>query len=110
MRRGRLMRRIEKLEARCADAPLARVLVAVVMDSVPDRPLAPGEHVAEDWYRESGGLYLARERITSEAADRGRRCPPGGFLLDVVAELHAHCCWREVTGACPTCQGTPVAR
>jgi len=68
MMRRNLIRRMEKLEARCADAHLARVPVAVLMDSVPDRPLAPGEHVAEDWYRESGGLYLARERITSDAA------------------------------------------
>jgi hypothetical protein len=110
MMRRSLIRRMEKLEARCAEAHLARVPVAVLMDSVPDRPLAPGEHVAEDWYRESGGLYLARERITSDAADTGRRCQPGGFLLDVVAELHANCCWREIPGACPTCRGTPVAR
>jgi hypothetical protein len=72
--------------------------------------LAPGERVVEDWFRDCGSMIWARERVTTETEDIGRRCPPGGYLLDVLEDFHDLCPWRTRTGVCQMCEGTPVEK
>jgi hypothetical protein len=103
-----LVKRVQRLEA--LDAAPKRIDAPFVMllEGEQERTLAPGEHVVEDWFRDCGPIVWARERVTSETDDRGRRCPPGGYLLDVLEVFHEACPWREKTGVCQMCQGTPV--
>ena len=42
--------------------------------------LACGERVVRDWSRDGKWEFHARERITSDPADHGLRCEPGGRL------------------------------
>jgi hypothetical protein len=71
--------------------------------------LAAGERMVVDWYRHSGALSRGRERITTDPADKGRHCKRGGYLVDVIQELHQVCRNRELEGSCFDCRGTPVA-
>jgi hypothetical protein len=50
-----------------------------------------------------------RERITQDPEDHGRACKPGGYLLDVLEELHQNCSSKDKTGSCGDCANTPVA-
>ena len=72
------------------------------------RNLAPGERVVVDWYRNWGTMTHGRERITQDPEDHGRACKPGGYLLDVLEELHQSCSFKS-TGSCGDCANTPVA-
>jgi hypothetical protein len=71
--------------------------------------LAPGERVVVDWYRSVPGMLLGRERIATDPADQGRKCFRNGYLLDVLTEIHHQCAYRERTGSCRYCHGTPIA-
>jgi hypothetical protein len=71
--------------------------------------LAPWERLVLDYFRQEGLLISAAERITSDPKDQGRRCEPGGYLEDVIRELHRDCYHRERAGFCATCADTPVA-
>jgi hypothetical protein len=71
--------------------------------------LAPGEHVVVDWYTHVNNMLWGRQRIATDPADQGRKCKWGGYLLDVIQELHQACPERERTGSCHTCRGTSVA-
>ncbi len=71
--------------------------------------LAPGERVVTDWFRDSIGFVHGQYRITSNPNDQGRRCKAGGYLLDVLEEIHQNCSEREKSGSCQVCHGTPVA-
>ena len=103
-----LTQRIGKLEALYAAPKQIRSPLVMLVERAPERVLAPGERVVEDWFRDGRSIVWARERVTTETEDSGRRCPPDGYLLDVLEDFHAHCPWRKRTGVCQMCQGTPV--
>jgi hypothetical protein len=71
--------------------------------------LAPGERIVVDWYRDRNSLTIGRERITDEPEDLGRRCKAGGYLLDVLEQIHQSCAQRGPFGSCAVCRNTPVA-
>ena len=71
--------------------------------------LGPGERVVVDWYRNHNAQTYGRERITDDPADQGHKCKVGGYLLNVLEELHRNCSRRDSTGSCGDCKGTPVA-
>jgi hypothetical protein len=104
----RLIKRIGKLEALYATSKLVRSPLVMLVERNQQAELAPGERVVEDWFCDCGSIVWARERVTTETEDVGRRCPPGGYLLDVLQHFHEHCPWRKRTGVCQMCQGTPV--
>jgi hypothetical protein len=104
-----LTQRIGKLEALYAAPKQIRSPLVMLAERVPERAHAPGERVVEDWFRDRGSMVWARERVTTETEDSGRRCPPGGYLLDVLEDFHHDCPWRTRTGVCQMCQGTPLA-
>jgi hypothetical protein len=97
------------LEALYTAPKLIRSPLVMLVDE-PERELACGERVVEDWFRDCGPIAWARERVTTEKEDGGRRCPPGGYLLDVLEDFHEHCPWRNGSGVCQMCQGTPVGK
>jgi hypothetical protein len=104
--------RLRKLESRLKPSEQPSVRMAVVMHPLPGkrkRNLASGERVVVDWYRDFGGVIEGRERICTDQVDRGRVCKRGGFLIDVIQELHQTCGHRERTGSCRVCHGTPIA-
>jgi hypothetical protein len=107
----KLILRIELLEARMIPKPVDPwVFVSCPITEERRRNLEPGEKVVLDYFRHSGGLLIyAAERVTTDAKDYGRRCEPGGFLEDVIRELHEECDFRERDGCCKTCENTPVA-
>lgn len=105
-----LMKRIGKLEALYVTPKLVRSPLVMLVDSEQKHELAPGERVVEDWFRDCGSIVWARERVTTQTEDVGRRCPAGGYFPDLLEEFHEHCPWRNTTGLCRMCQGTPVAR
>jgi hypothetical protein len=105
-------RKLRKLEmARASrEQGVCRKLAAVWHGAPTERirALAPGERVVIDWYRDGSTLW-GSHRITTDPADRGRKCVRDGYLLDVLQEIHQSCWHREQTGSCLVCQGTPVA-
>jgi hypothetical protein len=109
MTRG-LTKRISKLEAAYTTPKLVRSPLVMLVGREQEGALAPGERVVEDWFRDCGSIVWARERVMTDAEDVGRRCPPGGYLLDVLEDFHDHCPWRTRTGACQMCERTPVGK
>ena len=103
-----LIKRLGKLEALYAASKPVRSPLVMLVERNQHGELAPDERVVEDWFRDCGSIVWARERVTRETEDVGRRCPPGGYLLDVLEHLHERCPWRKRTGVCQMCQGTPV--
>jgi len=78
-----------------------------MMDAVDEgvrAAMGPGERIVVDWYRDLYGVVWARERITTDPTDQGQRCERGGYLLNVIRELHETCELRE-RGGCGTCLG-----
>ena len=71
--------------------------------------LQPGERMVSDYYRRTGLLIYAAQRVTSDPKEQGRRCDPEGCLEDVVRRLHEKCDSRHRSGSCHSCHGTPVA-
>jgi hypothetical protein len=100
--------RIDRLEARYSASKLLRSPLVMLVEREQEGELAPGERVVEDWFRDCGPIVWARQRVSTETEDGGRRCMPGGYLLDVLEKIHEHCPWRIRTGVCQMCQGTPV--
>jgi hypothetical protein len=103
-----LIRRIDRLERLWSAPAGARSPVVLCIEREDERALAPGERIVHDWFRDCGSTVWARERVSTDKADEGRRCPRGGYLLDVLEAFHQGCPWRERTGVCQMCQGTPV--
>ena len=106
-------RRLRKLEAK-RNPPVKRVVsgLASVAHALPwarKQNLAPGERVVVDWYRHSNGVFWGRERISFDPADPGRHCNRGGYLVEVIQELHQTCPDRKLEGSCHKCRGTAVA-
>jgi hypothetical protein len=103
-----LIRRIDKLERLWSAPASGRAPLILCIARENEAALASGERIVQDWFRDSGSMVWAFERVTTETTDEGRRCPPGGYLLDVLEAFHQGCPWRERTGVCQMCQGTPV--
>jgi hypothetical protein len=102
-----LLRRLARLERWTPpEGPRWPTMVWMMnpMDEGARAALAPGERIVDDWYRDLYGVVWARERITTDPSDPGRRCERGGHLLDVIRELHETCELRE-SGGCGTCSG-----
>jgi hypothetical protein len=109
--RATLLARLIQLEARIAPRICPNYIY--ISEQLPEervKNLAPGERIVLDSYRHRGMLIDARNRITSDPTDHGRRCKPGEYLLDIVEEIHSTCCYREKPGYCNSCIGTPVAK
>jgi hypothetical protein len=106
-----ICRRLEYLEALLAPPAPAMALIFIANPLPPGagENLAPGERVVLDYYRHEGLLIEARERITADETDGGRRCEPESHLEDVIRELHSDCYYRSRGGSCRTCHGTAVA-
>jgi hypothetical protein len=103
-----LIRRIDKLERLWSAPERARSPLVLCIGREHQTVLAPGERIVVDWFRDCSSTVWARERVTRDKADEGRRCARGGYLLDVLEAFHEDCPWRERTGVCQMCQGTPV--
>jgi hypothetical protein len=103
-----LIRRIGTLESLYAAPKLVRSPLVMLVEREQEGELTRGERVVEDWFRDCGPIVWARDRVTMEKEDGGRRCPPGGYLLDLLETFHEHCPWRSTTGVCQMCEGTPV--
>lgn len=74
MRRD-LQRRLERLEWRQDEVGIP--LFIVITHTIDDQrriALGSGEHIVLDWYNNLNGHILARERVSSDFADQGRRC------------------------------------
>ncbi len=111
---GGMTRRLDRLERRRAGlaAPAARwPLMVWNMCPLPNestRNLVGNERIDHDWYRDVCGIVSTRERITTDPEDKVRKCEPGGYLADVLQEIHRDCAYRSV-GCCRACAGTPVS-
>ena len=105
MRRD-LVRRMVQLEERYRSTEEWPAFVVVCNGIEPERRnrLAANERIVQDWFRNDNQFVLARERITSEAGDEGRRCARNGCLEDLVRELHSACEYRD-QGCCKFCAG-----
>jgi hypothetical protein len=108
----RIESRIRKIEAELQLGGQPRVTgLACVWHRVPierKKNLGPGERVVVDWYRNWGTMTHGRERVTKDLEDHGRVCKRGGYLLDVLEELHQSCVSKG-RGSCGDCANTPVA-
>lgn len=107
---SKMCRRLQDLETRLIprECPSC-VFVMQPVDPRRRENLAQGERIVMDYFRHDGQLISAAERITTDPADAGRRCEPGGHLRDVIESLHRDCYWREKYGVCRICKHTPVA-
>jgi hypothetical protein len=103
-----LIKRIDRLERLWSAPEGARSRLVLCITSEHQTAVAPGERMVQDWFRDCGSTVWAHERVANNKADEGRRCPRGGYLLDVLEAFHQGCPWRERTGVCQMCQGTPV--
>jgi hypothetical protein len=63
--------------------------------------LATDERIVVDWYRDFYGVVWGRERFRNTPGDEGRCCEPGGYLPDVIRELHLVYCVRSAQAASP---------
>ena len=99
MRRD-LLRRLEKLEERFLQAPpplLRTVWITECIDESRRQQMADGECIVLDWDREVNSEVFARERITADPNDQGRRCesnPPwsrgyGEYAAPLILEIPA---------------------
>lgn len=104
MRRD-LLRRIQRLEAgfRSNEPWPSLVVVVRSIESEQRNQLTAGERIVQDWFRNDNHLVLARERVTTEADDMGRRCGANSYLAEVIRELHNTCEYKE--RSCSICQG-----
>lgn len=107
-----ILRRLKRLEQRIG--PEEWPLYVVILASDPEEAdpigakepasLGPDERIVVDWIRNDEPYVLARERITSDPSDMGRRCARNGCLEDVVREFHEKCSYRH-RGTCRVCSG-----
>jgi hypothetical protein len=99
-----LMRRLKRLESRLEEVNCRVVLVWIThrVENARREALADNERIVRDLYREVRQCGSARERITTDPTDEGRECAPGGYLEDVIRELHENCEYRD-RGGCQDC-------
>ena len=102
-----LARRVGRLEAQHA-RPVHREPLVMLVDISSSDPRADGI-VVLDVFRNSGSVCWARERLACHPDDTGDRCEPGGYLPDVLHEIHESCPWSKNPGVCRLCDGTPIA-
>ena len=91
MRRD-LLRRLAKLEERDGPQALPLLRTVWITDCIEEprrTALAPGERIVLDWYSDVNFEVLARERITTDLCDEGRRCEPSSPLPRRYTELAA---------------------
>jgi hypothetical protein len=106
----KLISRIELLEARMTPPqPHPWVFITCPITEERRRNLEPRERTVLDYFRQDGLLISAVERITTDPKDQGRRCEAGGYLEEVIRELHEDCYFRGRDGSCNSCHDTPVA-
>jgi hypothetical protein len=106
----KLISRLELLEARMIPKQVHPwVFISCPLPDERLAEIAPDERLVLDYFRHDGLLISAAERITSDPKDQGRRCQPGGYLEDVIRELHEDCWYRDRDGGCNTCKNTPIA-
>jgi len=104
-----LNRRISRLEGLRAQRKTPEPLVILVQSPESERELLAAERVVIDRFRHANNTVWARRRITSDLADNGLNCEPGGCLPDILAQFHDRCDWSKSLGACRMCQGTSIA-
>ena len=104
-----LEQRIRRLEASVAPQRPQIPLVLLVDRVESGRTLLPAERTVLDWVRNTSGIILASERITTDPLDTGRHCDRNGYLPDEISKIHARCKLRDLPGGCRLCQGTPIA-
>jgi hypothetical protein len=108
--RSKLLSRLTYLECRLAEEICTGSFIVTVqipendLESLPD-----GQRIVLDCYRNQEFFIEARQRVTRDPKDDGRHREPGGYLLDVLQEVHAACTHRAKPGVCSSCRGTPVA-
>jgi hypothetical protein len=95
-----LLRRLEKMEQHFAPKrqPVVPVWLRHAIDAARRNALAPNERLVSDVYRITGLVGEARQRITTDLDDKGRKCDRDGYLEDVIRELHEQCEWRDKGG------------
>jgi hypothetical protein len=106
----RLAKRVLALEARLLPPP-EPPRYRWITCSLPKEAkanLSADQRVVFDVYRDCNGMGCARERITDDPEDQGRAAEPGGYLEDVIREMHETCPLRDQPGWCAHCYGTPV--
>jgi hypothetical protein len=96
-------KKLRLVAQRSSDSWPPLVVVVYHMEAERRKQLAAGERIVQDWFRNDHQFVLARERITSQADDFGRRCAVNGYLEDVVRELHQQCVYRD--RGCKLCAG-----
>jgi hypothetical protein len=75
--RRTLTGRIARLEQRMGKIESPKfIIVCDPVEAERRARLAPGERIVTDWYSDVDGFVLARERLTTDYADQGRRCEP----------------------------------
>ena len=78
-------RRLDRLERRLTPKPSYELVwVTGRVDEHRRRALAPGERIVLDQYGKSGSTILARERITTDALDRGQQSPRGDEVEEIL--------------------------
>jgi hypothetical protein len=107
MRNLSLARRIARLEVQCA-RPVHREPLVMLVDFAGPNSKLDGK-VVLDLFRNSGSVCWAKERLAVHPEDTGNRCEPGGYLPDVLLEIHESCPWHQEPGGCRLCEGTPIA-
>jgi hypothetical protein len=107
---AKLLGRLIQLECRMVDRACPKYFI--VAEQIPENALdrlPDGQRIVLDCYRSDRNFVEARQRITQDPNDDGRQCEPGGYLLDVIREIHAGCIHRESAGHCNSCVGSSVA-
>jgi hypothetical protein len=107
---AKLLSRLVQLESRMAERVCPSYFI--VTQEIPQNrqcSLGDGERIVLDCYRHKGFLVEARQRVTTDPTDHGRRCDPDSYLADVLEEIHSNCCYRDKPGFCNSCFGTPLA-
>lgn len=106
----RLAKRVLALEGRMLSSPEPPryVWLTCPLPEEAKANLSADQRVVLDVYRDCNGMGYARERITHDPDDQGRAAEPGGYLEDVVREIHETCRFRDQPEWCALCEGIPV--
>jgi hypothetical protein len=107
---AKLLNRLIQLECRVVEHTLPRYFI--VTEQIPENNLGrlpDGQRIVLDCYRNRDNFVEARQRVTQDPNDDVRPRASGGYLLDVIREVHAGCIHRESAGHRSSCRGTPVA-
>ena len=107
---AKLLGRLIQLEYRMVERACPKYFI--ITEQIPENALdqlPDGQRIVLDCYRNDRNFVEARQRITQDPNDDGHQCGPGGYLIDVIGEVHAGCIHRESAGHCRSYAGTPVA-